>query len=153
MHPRSVIQVRFHNANRNDKYDEGFLGLVHIPVDNLVTTVQGKPQTMNVENSFYRGPDPPAKLSLTVHWCPTAQFLRQPSDLFVGNWARKDTADGRFLFEDLKAEERGPGSRTAIVERRKDGPRPNPTLLKIIKPDLQPPHSPLALRPSRASVA
>jgi len=110
------------------------MGLVHLPVESLVTAVQVKSQTTTLENNFHVGPEPPGTLTFFVNWCPTAQFLRQPADLFHGHWARKDTADGRFLFEDLEAEDTGPGSRTAIVERRRDSVKPNPTKLRVMKP-------------------
>ncbi len=129
------MQIRFHNTNRNDRPDEGFMGLVHLPVDTLPTAFQARPQTIAVPNSFYKGPDPPAKLTFSVHWCTTAQFLQQqgqPADLFRGNWARRDTGDGRFLFEDLEAGNTGPGSRTAIVERREDSLQPTPAKLRVI---------------------
>jgi hypothetical protein len=133
VHAKSVIQIRVHNLNRNDRFDEGFLGLVHVPLDNLVTAVQAKPQTVELENKFHKGTESKGMLTFTIHWCTTAQFIRQQSSLYSGHWARKDTADGRFLFEDLEARDIGPSSRTAIVERRKDSVIPTPTRLRIKK--------------------
>jgi hypothetical protein len=131
---KSAIQIRIHNANRNDRFDEGFLGLVHIELDSLVTAVQARPQTVELSNNFTRGPGSKGMLTFTVHWCTTAQFIRQQSGLFSGHWARKDTSDGRFLFEDLEARDIGPSSRTAIIERRKDNLKPTPARLRIKKP-------------------
>jgi hypothetical protein len=131
---KSAIQIRIHNANRNDRFDEGFLGLVHVELDSLVTTVQGRPQTVELSNNFAKGPGSKGMLTFTIHWCTTAQFIRQQSGLFSGHWARKDTSDGRFLFEDLEARDIGPSSRTAIIERRKDNLKPIPARLRIKKP-------------------
>jgi hypothetical protein len=131
---QSTIQIRIHNANRNDRFDEGFMGLIHLPLDGLVTAVQTKPQTVELSNNFFKGTDSKGMLTFTIHWCTTAQFIRQQTGLFSGHWARKDTADGRFLFEDLEARDIGPSSRTAIVERKKDSLNPTPTRLRITKP-------------------
>ena len=112
------------------------MGLIHLPVSSFVTTVKARPQTAPLPNSFYKGTDPPAKLTFAVHWCPTAQLLRQqgqPADLFHGHWARRDTADGRFCFEDSDAVDTGPGSRTAIFERVKDSVNPDPTRLRVTR--------------------
>ena len=131
---KSTIQIRIHNANRNDRFDEGFLGLVHIELDSLTTAAQAKSQTVELSNNFSKGSDSKGMLTFTIYWCTTAQFIRQQAGLFSGHWARKDTSDGRFLFEDLEARDIGPSSRTAIIERRKDSLMPTPTRLRITKP-------------------
>jgi hypothetical protein len=132
--PKSAIQIRIHNANRNDRFDEGFLGLVHVELDSLVTAVQARPQTVELSNNFAKESDSKGMLTFTIHWCTAAQFIRQQSGLFSGHWARKDTSDGRFLFEDLEARDIGPSSRTAIIEQRRDSLKPTPAKLRIRKP-------------------
>jgi hypothetical protein len=132
---KSAIQIRIHNANRNDRYDEGFLGLVHIELDSLATAAQAKPQTVELSNNFSKASSSKGMLTFTIYWCTTAQFIRQQAGLFSGHWARKDTSDGRFLFEDLEARDIGPSGRTAIIERRKDSLKPAPTRLRITKPE------------------
>jgi hypothetical protein len=131
---KSTVQIRIHNANRNDRYDEGFLGIVHIELDSLVTAVQARPQTVELSNNFAKGSGSKGMLTFTIHWCTTTQFIRQQSGLFSGHWARKDTSDGRFLFEDLEARDIGPSSRTAIIERRKDSLKSTPAKLRVEKP-------------------
>lgn len=135
VHARSAIQIRIHNAHRNDRDDQGYQGTIHIPLNSMGgTTVPAKSQTVELTNNFSKVTGCKGMLTFTIHWCSTAQFIRQQSGLYSGHWARKDTADGRFLFEDLEARNVGPSSRTAIIERRKDTLKPTPTRLRIIKP-------------------
>ena len=132
VHVQSMISMRIYNANRNDRDDEGFMGLVDWHVDTLPTAVSPKTQSTPLTNPFLAGQVSSGKLAYSIHWCPVAPFVRQQSGLFWGHWARKDTSDGRFLFEDLEARDTGPGSRTAIVERRRDCLRPETMRLTVI---------------------
>jgi hypothetical protein len=116
----STLFIRIHNTKRRvDRIDEGFLGLVKIPLLSLPITLDAEPTTMALSNAYKPGL-PAGNLTLRVHWCPLTQYVRLNQSSLASAWARKETADDRFYFEDLKIDERAAGSRTAIFDTRND---------------------------------
>lgn len=117
----STLFIRIHNTKRRvDRVDEGFLGFVSVPLATLPTTLEAEPTTMRLTNSYKPGL-PAGNLSLRVHWCPLVQYVRLNQSSLASAWARKETADDRFYFEDLRIDEKAAGSRTAIFETRNGG--------------------------------
>ena len=111
------LYIHIHNAKRCDRADEGFMGLVAIDVANLPTGIDCEPVTIPLKNSFAKAGVLSGRLTLRVHWCPLVQFVRSPQSGLAAAWARKDTADDRFYFEDLRRDEGAAGARTAVFER------------------------------------
>ena len=124
----STLFIRIHNTKRRvDRIDEGFLGLIKIPLSSLPMALDAEPTTMPLSN-VYRPGLPAGNLTLRAHWCPLTQYVRTNQSSLASAWARKETADDRFYFEDLRIDEKTAGSRTAIFETRND------TLVGDVKP-------------------
>ena len=111
------LYIHIHNTKRCDRADEGFMGLVAIDVASLPTGIDCEPVTIPLKNSFAKPGVMSGRLTLRVHWCPLVQFVRSPQSGLAAAWARKDTADDRFYFEDLRRDEGAAGARTAVFER------------------------------------
>lgn len=107
------IYINIYNAKRRDRGDEGFMGLVVIDVSTLPTGMDAEPVTVPLSKLGVQA----GKLTMRVHWCPLVQFVRGQQTGFAATWARKDTADDRFYFEDLKRHDGVAGARTAVFER------------------------------------
>jgi hypothetical protein len=114
------LYIHIYNAKRRDRGDEGFMGLVVIDVSTLPTGMDAEPITVPL-SSFAKTGVQVGKLTMRVHWCPLVQFVRGQQTGFAATWARKDTADDRFYFEDLKRHDGMAGARTAVFERWSEG--------------------------------
>jgi hypothetical protein len=112
-----TLYIHIYNAKRRDRGDEGFMGLVVIDVSTLPTGIDAEPITVPLSNSFAKVGVQPGRLTMRVHWCPLVQFVRGQQTGVAATWARKDTVDDRFYFEDLRRNEGVAGARTAVFER------------------------------------
>ena len=116
----STLFIRIHNTKRRvDRIDEGFMGLICIDLDKLPTALDADPITLSLKNSYKPGSEA-GNITLRIHWCPLAQYVRLNQSSLTSAWARKETADDRFYFEDLRSDEKAAGSRTAIFETRNE---------------------------------
>ena len=114
----STLFIRVHNTKRRvDRIDEGFMGLICVELDKLPITLDADLITLPLNNSYKPGL-PAGNITLKIHWCPLTQYVRLNQSSLTSAWARKETADDRFYFEDLKSDEKAAGSRTAIFESR-----------------------------------
>jgi hypothetical protein len=118
---KCVLYIDVHNAKRRDRDDEGFMGLVGIDVSTLPTGLDSEPITVPLRNSFAKAGMHPGSITMRVNWCPLGRCVRGQQSGIAGTWARKDTGDGRFYFEDLRRDEGVSGSRTAVFERWGEG--------------------------------